>query len=109
MRIAIIGVGVAVAAVGVILAWRNAGAVERNLRDSADKILVNIVDEVRKDANYTRREVGEAHKLIEKLEKGAVKEAKAEAVKAHMRINDWDRKFNELAAHVHKHGHSSGS
>ena len=96
VRKVIIGAGVAIAAVGVALAWRERGKVERDLTAVAKRIAPEVGGVIES-----------AHKRIDGLEprvKDAIREAKAAHVRIDARLEQiarLEQRVKDLAAHVH--------
>ena len=126
-KVAIIGIGAAVAAIGVVWAWRDRGKVERDLKGVVKRIVSDEVnrakvwwtDETTKAAKYGRREATSAHHRLDDLEaqvKTLVSDANELALRsvretnAHARIEGLSERVKALAhaAHTHHHPNEGG-
>lgn len=112
MKIAIIGVGVAVATVGVVWAWRDGGALKREVQKVAHEVVKDAKKEFRRDLAYAKREVGEAHKradAIETLVKDEVKKD-VDGLRGHINAHTslFSKEIDEIKASLRNHSHAGG-
>ena len=122
----LIGVGVALAAVGVVWAWiergrlsaairnewkKETGVLRRDVSDAHKRVdwlmgKVSSVDfgQIVKNQVEDKARITAAHERIDELAQGAVSIAHKEATRAHGRITSLEARVQDIAAHLHGKG-----